>query len=262
MVMHKPIKSESQFMRAQFFLLLKLPITFFNVLLKKQKPEELARPFTNFGEFIAQPKVTFWLIMVNILVFFVEIFLLTEEQIMAFVFQPGQLLQFKIYPMFASWFLHASLAHLAANILALFIFGRVVEMHFGRKKMLMIYFGSAIISSLFAALFGQGGIGASGAIAGVIAVAILYKPFYFTYIALGTPIPIIIIGWLSIISDITGVLVPKNDNIGHFAHLGGYIAVSFLTFFFDSRERKKLLLGLIVNILFVAAIGLLFFLLG
>ena len=173
---------------------------------------------------------------------------------MAFVFQPGQLLQFKIYPMFASWFLHASLAHLAANILALFIFGRVVEMHFGRKKMLMIYFGSAIISSLFAALFGQGGIGASGAIAGVIAVAILYKPFYFTYIALGTPI--------SIISDITGVLVPKNDNIGHFAHLGGYIAVSFLTFFFDSRERKKLLLGLIVNILFVAAIGLLFFLLG
>ena len=260
--MHKPIKSESQFMRQQFFLLLKLPVTLLMVLAKKKKPGELARPFTNFGEFIAQPKVTFWLIMVNILVFFVEIFILTEEQLMGFVFQPGQLLQFKIYPMMASWFLHASLAHLAANVVALFIFGRVVEMHFGRKKMLMIYFGSAVISSLFAALFGQGGIGASGAIAGVIAVAILYKPFYMTYLIFGAPIPIIILGWLSIISDITGVLVPKNDNIGHFAHLGGYIAVSFLAFLFDQRERKKLLLGLIINILFVAAVGALFFLLS
>jgi len=253
----KEIESESEFARKQLMFLLKLPMTLLKVLAKKSKPSELTRPFSDIGRFIVAPRATFALIMVNVAVFILEVFYFAEEQLIKYIFQPGQLLQFKIIPMIASWFLHVSLAHLLANMLILFIFGRVVEKHFGAKKMVWIYFGSAVISSAFAAFFGQGGVGASGAIAGVIAVAILYRPFYLTYLVFGIPMPIIVIGWLSIIADITGILVPKNDNIGHFAHLGGYLAISLLVFLFDKEERKKLKRGMLINIAFViAAAGL------
>jgi len=154
--------------------------------------------------------------------------------------------------MISSWFLHANLIHLTGNLLALFVFGRIIEKRFGPGKTLMIYFVSAIFSDIVAALFGQGGIGASGAIAGLIGVAILVDPFYISFFMVGIPLPIIILGWAFIITDITGILIPKEfDNIGHFAHLGGYIAASLIFFLVTPEERKNMLKGLFINIGFV-----------
>jgi membrane associated rhomboid family serine protease len=254
----KEIESESRFVWRQIFFLLKLPITIIQIIFGSKKWSEVLRPFRELFAFLFQPKITIFLILVNVAVFILEIFYFTQEQIMNLAFKPSDLLQFNYIPIVSSWFLHASLAHLLGNMLFLYVFGRIVEKDFG-FKMLLIYFGSAVISDLVSALAGQGGIGASGAIAGLISVGILMHPFYSTYLIFGAPLPIIIIGWLAIISDVTGVLIPKNDNIGHFAHLGGYFAISLLVFLFNPKQKQKMKIGLIINVLFVIAVAVYWF---
>ncbi|MBW3022628.1 rhomboid family intramembrane serine protease [Candidatus Woesearchaeota archaeon] len=249
----KGIESESKFVWKQFFFIITLPILLVQVIFGRKKASELLRPLKDFFRFIFEPKITITLIMINIFVFILEIFYFTQEKLMSFVFTPADLFSFNLYPIVASWFLHASVAHLAGNMLFLFIFGRIVEKDFG-PKMLLIYFGAAIISDIVSAFFGQGGIGASGAIAGLISTAILMHPFYLTYLIIGIPIPIVLLGWLAILSDITGVLIPKNDNIGHFAHIGGYIATFLLVSVFNKKQKEKMRVGKAVNVIFIISL--------
>jgi len=256
----REIISESQFVWKQILFIITLPFLLIQILLGKKPISDLLTPLKDFFIFVIQAKVTFFLIVANIGMYILEIYYFSEEVLESLVFQPQHLFQLQFMPIVASWFLHANLLHLAGNMLFLFIFGRVVENKLGSFKLLFIYFGSAIISSTIAALFGQGGIGASGAIAGLIATAILIHPFYLTYLIVGIPIPIMVVGWLAILADITGVLVPQDDNIGHFAHLGGYFAITILVFFLNREEREAMKKGLLFNLLFVAvAAGLAYY---
>ncbi|RMF54321.1 rhomboid family intramembrane serine protease [Candidatus Woesearchaeota archaeon] len=251
--MKKEIESEAKFTLKQVLFILLLPLTLIKVLLGKEKLGVLLEPVRDLARFLLAAKTTATLIIINILVFIAEVFFISEKQLLQYAFRPEQLAQLNFAPMASSWFLHASLLHLAGNMLFLFVFGRIVEKRLGPFLMLIIYFGSAIISSFFAALFGQGGIGASGAIAGLISTAILIDPFYFTFI-FGIPIPVIILGWSAIILDITGVLLPTNDNIGHFAHLGGYLAVSILVFLLGKENKEKVRKGFLINTVFAIAL--------
>ena len=204
-----------------------------------------------------EPKATFFLIILSVLMFIYQIFFMTEETFTNLVFQPQHLFELNFIPMVASWFMHGSLAHLAGNMLFLFIFGRIIEKNLGSLKLIFIYFISAIVSDVFAAFVAlQGGIGASGAIAGLISASILINPFYITYFLFIIPIPIILIGWLAIYTDIAGILNPVQDNIGHFAHLGGYIAVTIGMFFLNRGEKEKMKKGLIVNFIFLILVFL------
>ena len=248
------IESESKFVWRQIFFLISLPVLVVQIILGKKKASELGKPFKELFVFIFEPKITIALIVVNFIVFLFEIFYFTQQQILNLAFKPSDILQFNYLPIISSWFLHASWAHLLGNMLFLYVFGRIVERDLG-AKMLLVYFGSAIISDIAAAFFGQGGIGASGAIAGLISTAILIHPFYTTYLIVGIPLPIIIVGWLAIAADITGILIPKNDNIGHFAHLGGYIAITLLVFLLNREQKEKMKIGLVINILFVVALA-------
>ena len=204
-----------------------------------------------------EPKATFFLIILSVLMFIYQIFFMTEETFTSLVFQPQHLFELNFIPMIASWFLHGSLTHLAGNMLFLFIFGRIIEKNLGSLKLIFIYFISAIVSDVFAAFAAlQGGIGASGAIAGLISASILINPFYLTYFLIVIPVPIILIGWLAIYTDIAGILNPVQDNIGHFAHLGGYIAVTIGMFFLNRGEKEKMNKGLIVNFIFLILVFL------
>ncbi len=252
------IESESQFVWKQMRFILFIPFLLLLILFGKRKLSDLFKPWREFWHFIFEPKITASLVVINMLVYILEIFYLGEKGINDLAFIPQDLLHGNIVPIIASWFLHANLAHLFGNMLVLYIFGRIIEREFG-AKILLIYFGSAIISDITSALFGQGGIGASGAIAGLISVALLIKPFNVTYLIMGIPLPIMLVGWLSIISDISGVLVNTHDNIGHFAHLGGYIAASLLVFLFNQEERKQMKRGLSINIGFVIIATIVYF---
>jgi membrane associated rhomboid family serine protease len=255
----KQIASESAFAWKQILFIISLPFLLIQILFGKKKLEDLFNPFKYFFHFAIQAQATFALIIINCIVFLVEFFL-DKTLLESLVFQPEHLYSLNFIPIIASWFLHAGILHLAGNMLFLFIFGRVVEKNFGSGKFLLIYFGTAIISSVLSGLLGQGGIGASGAIAGVISAAILIQPFYLTYLIIGIPLPIIAVGWLAIIGDITGILVPTNDNIGHFAHLGGYLAITVLIFLLEKKDKEKMKKGFMLNLLFALILGILYYL--
>ncbi|MBI4150158.1 rhomboid family intramembrane serine protease [Candidatus Woesearchaeota archaeon] len=253
------IESEAEFTWKQFKFVLKLPWLLLLIFIGRRSWRELLQPLRDLLVFFFEPRATMLLILAIIAVYIYQVFFMTEELFRQLVFEPRNVLEGNVFPMMASWFLHANFVHLLGNIIALAVFGRIVERKLGSWQLLSIYFGAAIISDLIAAIFGQGGIGASGAIAGLISTAILINPFYLTHFLFGIPLPAMLIGWAMMITDIMGVLVPKNDNIGHIAHLGGYMATAFLVFLFNQEERKKMKRGLIINVLFVASAGALWF---
>lgn len=115
-------------------------------------------------------------------------------------------------------FLHAGIAHLAANMICLLSWGGLVEERTGTWPFVLIYLAAAIGGSL-ASIAGHSSpflsIGASGAISGLIgallALALLRKfPFDAQFFA------------ANILFNI--VLVSQNPGIDWLAHLGGMIA--------------------------------------
>src|SRR3989344_1683395 len=141
-----------------------------------------------FLKWIVQARGTFLIALSLVIVYFVSLSFSPELR-KSLVFTRDSLLSLNFLPMISSWFLHADLVHLSGNLLFLFIFGRIAERKYGFFRFILIYFTSAIISDIISGLiFGQGGIGASGAIAGVVAAAIISNPFYLTYFFFGLPI--------------------------------------------------------------------------
>lgn len=254
------IHSETYFIIRLIKFVLTMPFLLPLCLFSKAARASLKSQARNLKGFFSEAKWTNRLILLNIIIFIIEIALLiyqtsngTLDFISEYVLKYESTLVFPhtIFANLLSWFLHAGVLHLLFNMITLFIFGRIVEKEYG-NKIILIYFGSAICSSILSTIMGEYGIGASGAIAGLIATAILTRPFYFTYLFV-IPIPVIIVGWLTIFGDITGILYKvSDDNIGHFAHLGGYLAIMLFTFFASYSEREKLKKGLIINIILVA----------
>ncbi len=257
------MKSESGLVWRFILFLFKLPYLLVMISLGKKNVNVLFKPLKDFWNFIYEAKITFWLIVINIIVFIIEIFLVLNhpELINKFIFQPQDLWQFNLIPIVSSWFMHAGFAHLFGNMLFLFIFGRVVENEF-KGNMLVIYFLSAIIADLLSAVMGLGGIGASGAIAGLIATGILLKPFYMTYIVVGIPIPLFLVGWLAILADISGVLVPQNTMVNHYAHLGGYITIALIVLLVSRDKKSKMIKGFLINLVLFILLLLFAFVFG
>src|SRR5438105_1516765 len=75
-------------------------------------------------------------------------------------------------------FLHASVLHIALNAWALWLFGQFVETTFGRGRFLLIYLVSGFLASVSSYTFGNPcavGVGASGAIVGLLGAFIAYN---------------------------------------------------------------------------------------
>jgi membrane associated rhomboid family serine protease len=251
----KKIESETRFLLKFIWDILKTPLILILVILKKKELKDLFKPFTDFIEFLFEAKFTIYIIILNILFFFLSIFFFNEQLFNLLVNYPSDFLGSRFYSLISSGFLHADLSHLFWNCLGIFIFGRVVETKLGSSKTLFLYFGSLILSGLFSSIINLfilgsniGGIGASGALMGLVSVAILLNPFYLSY-HLFFPMPIMILGWLTIYADIQGIINPTADGIGHFAHLGGFISIGLLMFLLGVDERSKLKKGLIINII-------------
>ena len=73
-------------------------------------------------------------------------------------------------------FLHLSLAHLALNLLGLYLFGPLLERAYGCGRFALVFLGGGIAGSLASMLFSQQlGAGASGGILGVCAALVLIR---------------------------------------------------------------------------------------
>lgn len=262
MKLKQDIRTESRFLFELIRAIIFLPLNLFLVLSRRKKAGELFGPLMESIKFLFEARLTISLILINVILFYsIAIFsqsgYLSKEFPSNFIWYPSNFFGIKIFTIVTSLFMHANQTHLWGNMLALFIFGRVVERKLGFSKTAIYYFGAGIISLIFSSLIyvfifheNTGGLGASGAIMGLVSVAMLISPFYFTW-ELIIPIPIMVLGWLTIYSDITGIISPVQDNIGHFAHLGGFFAITLLFFLFSKNQRSQIKKGLLINFIFL-----------
>jgi membrane associated rhomboid family serine protease len=130
--------------------------------------------------------------------------------------------------MFSSGFLHVDIAHLAFNMLTLYLFAPYVIAGLGSFTFLMIYAGSLILGNLLTMAlhkndYSYRAVGASGAVIGVVYAAILVQPALEIYF-----MPGYIFGIIYLLYSIYG-MKSKSDNIGHTAHFGGAIGGYIIT---------------------------------
>lgn len=119
----------------------------------------------------------------------------------------------EVWRLFTSLFVHANIAHIAGNMLFLFIYGLRAEEMFDLKEYMAIYFLSGLAGnalSLFTDFFS---VGASGAIFGVLGAVMIYQRR-----SIGQ----------SIISALMYAfflfVINIGPNVNFLAHLGGLVA--------------------------------------
>lgn len=265
------IESESRLVLRLLYYLFRLPFLLIFAIFNRSARKNLLEPIPELLSFLWQAKVTFTLATACFLVFVVlqNILLYTgtvsQDFLLSLLWKPEYLTRAHftgsaIVPLFTHMFMHASILHLLGNMVFLFVFGRIVERIFGILGTIAIFLitgitATIVYSILQLLIFHNNGylLGASGAISGLAATAILLEPFYITYI-LVVPLPILVLGWIQIISDVTGVLNPEPSNtVANLAHLAGFLAVTIVMYIFR-RERKQMLRGLVINLATVAVV--------
>jgi membrane associated rhomboid family serine protease len=156
------------------------------------------------------------------------------------------------YRLVTAMFLHASLLHLAFNMLALYWLGTVVEQALGSSRFLLLYFVSGIAGSAGALLLSnpnQPTVGASGAIYGIMG-ALLVLEYMATGSFAGQALGLIVLN-LALTFAIPNISVG-----GHLGGLAGGILATFaLAHFRYARPRSlgPVLVGLIMVASFVVA---------
>ena len=141
-------------------------------------------------------------------------------------------------------FLHGDIFHLGGNMLFLWVFGDNVEDALGHVKFLIFYLLCAIAGALFHGLLAPHSqvplIGASGAIAGVVAAYLILHPrvkiwiLAFGRIPLRIPAYITLVLW--ILFQFVMFAVGGEDQISWACHVGGIIAGAVLVLVLRSRD--------------------------
>lgn len=209
------------------------------------------------------PVVTGGLIALNVSVFLYELLLgsRVDQFYMAWGAIPAYITDPLNHPLafvtlFTSMFIHGGWTHLIGNMLYLWIFGDNVEDVLGRVGYLAFYLTAGIGAGLAQVVIAPSsqipGIGASGAIAGVLAVYLVLFPaapvrvlvpgFYFMRVA---RVPsLIVLGFWFIIQLFNGFLSlgamsVATGGVAWFAHIGGFViglGVGFLVRAWASRH--------------------------
>ena len=153
---------------------------------------------------------------------------------------------FKIWQLITHMFMHDvhSFFHILFNMLALWMFGRILESYWGPKRFFQFYMICGLVAGISHLLFQNGGgyaVGASGAVMGVLAAFAYLFPNSPLYIML-IPIPIkakYAIPGLMALDLFGGIAQVEGDNIAHWAHLGGALAGLALVYFWNKKNRRN-----------------------
>lgn len=119
----------------------------------------------------------------------------------------------EFYRLITSAFLHLSPVHIAMNVLSLLIIGPTLERMLGPTRYLAVYLLSALGGSTAVYLFdNNGAAGASGAIFGLFAVALIFAR------RLGLDM-----SWLAMTVAINFVITFSVSGISKWGHIGGFV---------------------------------------
>ncbi len=200
------------------------------------------------------PVVTYALIALCVLVFFVELSG-GDAFIEKWAFVPTRFLAAPaagLLTIFTAMFMHAGWAHLGGNMLYLWIFGDNLEDRFGHIKFLIFYLLCGIVAMAAQLVFSSGSsvpnLGASGAIAGVLAGYILLFPQGKIRVLQGQQVvqvpALIVIGLWIVLQFFLGIGSITNTadtgGVAYMAHIGGFVAGLLLTFLFGRIMTRRL----------------------
>jgi len=198
---------------------------------------------------ISYQYVTLSLIVVNVLVYLFEVSGLDAGAIRSFGVTPralmaGSLLSTPLptadetipvvegVTLLTYMFLHADIFHLIGNMLLLWVFGDNVEDAMGHAKFLFFYLACGVFAGLFHAWMLPGSdlplIGASGAVAGVIAAYLMLHPRVSVWVLAFKFIPLrisagLVLG-LWIVLQVVMIAVADVGPTAWWAHIGGLLA--------------------------------------
>jgi len=200
------------------------------------------------------PLVTYALIALNVLFFFVELSG-GDAFINKWAFVPSRFMAnptADFLTLFTSMFMHAGWVHLGGNMLYLWIFGDNVEDRFGHMNFTIFYVLCGLAATFAQLAFSLGSnipnLGASGAIAGVLGAYILMFPQQQVRVLIGrvvTPMSaLIVIGFWIVLQFFSGFAsiadTADTGGVAYMAHIGGFVAGFVLTFFFKGSSRSRL----------------------
>ena len=211
---------------------------------------------TGFGRFSFFPPVIKNLLIINVVVFFLQMILdnISFGGVPGwywlnryFALNPltgldaaGQSYNFQVWQLFTYQFMHGGFTHIFFNMFALWIFGVELENIMGSRKFLFYYlmcgvgagllhvFGSPIFSEISAPT-----IGASGAVYGVLIAFAMMFPDRYVFL-LFPPMPIKAKYLIAFYIVIEFMSVGSENYVAHLAHLGG----AFFGFVFILLDRR------------------------
>jgi membrane associated rhomboid family serine protease len=202
------------------------------------------------------PGVTIILIALNVLVYLFQLLLPERGQdafIIAFGVVPAY---FSIVSVFTSMFVHGGLAHLAGNMLFLWIFGDNVEDRFGHGRFLSFYLMCGAAAALAQTALDPDSIvpmvGASGAIAGVMGAYLVLYPhsrvlmlFPFPVFLFELPAVVFLVMWFVVqfLNGVNQLPIFEQDaitgGVAFWAHVVGFVAGLVLVVFLKRPERTR-----------------------
>ena len=200
------------------------------------------------------PIVTYVLIALNVLFFFVELNG-GDAFIKQWAFVPSR---FLAHPsadsatLLTSMFMHAGWVHLGGNMLYLWIFGDNVEDRLGHGLFTVFYFLCGLAATFAQVMVNAGShvpnLGASGAIAGVLGSYILLFPQGRVRVlqagrVMQMPALIVIGLWIVLqlfsgIGSISNAANAPDGGVAYMAHIGGFVAGCVLTFVLGGRRQR------------------------
>ena len=215
------------------------------------------------------PFVTYFLIALNLVIYFFEWQLLLQSRsaLNELVAQFGVIPRLEIglltgtpvfspvaafLPVLTSMFLHGSFFHVLGNMWMLWIFGDNIEDYLGHFAYLVFYLLCGVAASLTHIMFNANShvpsVGASGAIAGVMGAYFILYPrahvlIWFPPIFI-FPIPAwLMLGYWGVSQFLSGAATSiaettQTSGIAFWAHVGGFIVGILLIKLFPQRKHR------------------------
>ncbi len=153
-----------------------------------------------------------------------------------------------ILTLFSGMFCHASIAHLAGNMFFLWLFGSHVEDAFHHACFILFYLFCGLVSALVYLAANPHStipcVGASGAIAGVMAAYLVLYPSSHLRLLVGgmvmtLPAWVYLVGWFVVQSLHSMLSSGTGGGVAWFAHIGGFLCGIAVT----TPMRKFLVAG-------------------
>lgn len=204
------------------------------------------------------PIVTWLFVAINVVVFVYELTLspsALESFFQSYGVVPAQILEGQnLFSLLSSMFIHGGWLHIIGNMVFLLVFGDNVEAVLGKIAYVLFYLAGGLAASalhiFFAAGSSQPSVGASGAIAAIMAAYAVMFPgarvrvllLFFLFVQVTWIRAIIFMGVWFVLQFLYGLAslgeTAQTGGVAYWAHVGGFVLGLVAGIFYRGRAQR------------------------